>query len=70
MDGVSDNAKGGYRRVEVLTGLGRRRAPAAPARRSASRIEVRLAGAELRFASGTDAALLTMVPRAIRASAP
>jgi hypothetical protein len=30
---------------------------------------VRLAGAELRIASGTEAALLTMVLRAIRASA-
>jgi transposase len=138
MDSVSDNAKGGYRRVEVLTGPGRRRkwsdeekarsvaeaaqpgvvvseiarrwqvtpqqvfdgrrqarkalaetpAPAeptfvpivptgqvavleaaAPSAPSASRIEVRLAGAELRIASGTDAALLTMVLRAIRASA-
>jgi transposase len=138
MDSVSDNAKGGYRRVEVLTGPGRRRkwsdeekarsvaeaaqpgvvvseiarrwqvtpqqvfdgrrqarkalaaarAPAepafvpivptgrvavsnagAPSAGSASRIEVRLAGAALRIASGTDAALLTMVLRAIRASA-
>jgi transposase len=138
MDSVSDNAKGGYRRVEVLTGPGRRRkwsdeekarivaeaaqpgvvvseiarrwqvtpqqvfdwrrqarkalaaarAPAepafvpivptgpvamseaaAPSAPSASRIEVGLAGAELRIAPGTDAALLTMVLRAIRASA-
>jgi len=43
--------------------------PAAPACRSGTRIEVRLAGAELRIAPGTDAALLTMVLRAIRASA-
>jgi transposase len=42
---------------------------AAPSAGSASRIEVRLAGAEPRIASGTDAALLTMVLRAIRASA-
>jgi transposase len=138
MDSVSDNAKGGYRRVEVLTGPGRRRKwsddekarivaeaaqpgvvvseiarrwqvtpqqvfdwrrqarkalaatmtpaepafvpivpighvamsdPAAPSCRSGSRIELRLAGAELRIAPGTDAALLTMVLRAIRASA-
>ena len=138
MDNVSDNAKGGYRRVEVLTGPGRRRTwsdddkarivaeaaqpgvvvseiarrwqvtpqqvfdwrrqarralaasmvpaepafvpivssaqvtasdPAAPACRSGPRIEVRLAGVELRIAPGTDAALLTMVLRAIRASA-
>ena len=138
MDSVSDNAKGGYRRVEVLTGPGRRRKwsdddkarivaeaaqpgvvvseiarrwqvspqqvfdwrrqarkalaatmvpaepafvpivptgpvvmsdPAAPSCRLGARIEVRLAGAELRIAPGTDAALLTMVLRAIRASA-
>jgi transposase len=138
MDNVSDNAKGVYRRVEVLTGPGRRRKwsdddkarivaeaahpgvvvseiarrwqvtpqqvfdwrrqarkalaasmvpaepafvpivsgaqvavpdPAAPACRSGARIEVRLAGAELRIAAGTDAALLTMVLRAVRASA-
>lgn len=138
MDNVSDNAKGGYRRVEVLTGPGRRRTwsdddkarivaeaaqpgvvvseiarrwqvtpqqvfdwrrqarralaatmapaepafvaivpmaqlpasdPAAPACRPGARIEVRLAGAELRVAPGTDAALLAMVLRAIRASA-
>lgn len=138
MDSVSDNAKGGYRRVEILTGPGRRRtwsdddkaqivaeaaqpgvvvseiarrwqvtpqqvfdwrrqarkalaatvtppepafvpivptgpvvmsAPAAPSCRSGARIEVRLAGAELRIAPGTDAALLTMVLHAIRASA-
>jgi transposase len=43
--------------------------PAAPACRSGPRIEVRLAGAELRIAPGTDAASLTMVLRAIRASA-
>lgn len=138
MDNVSDNAKGGYRRVEVLTGPGRRRVwsaddkarivaeaaqpgvvasevarrwqvtaqqvfdwrrqarkalaasmvpaepafvpivsmgqvgasdPAAPACRPGARIEVRLAGAEMRIAPGTDAALLTMVLRAVRASA-
>jgi len=138
MDSVSDNAKGGYRRVEVLTGPGRRRTwsaddkarivaeaaqpgvvasevarrwqvtlqqvfdwrrqahkalaatmtpaepafvpivptgpvvmsdPAAPSCRPGAMIEVRLAGAELRLAPGTDAALLTMVLRAIRASA-
>jgi transposase len=138
MDNVSDNAKGVYRRVEVLTGPGRRRKwsdddkarivaeaaqpgvvvseiarrwqvtpqqvsdwrrqarkalaeamtsadpafvpiiqmghvamsdPAAPPCRSGPRIEVRLAGADLRIASGTDAALLAMVLRAIRASA-
>jgi transposase len=135
MDSVSDNAKGGYRRVEVLTGPSRRRkwsdeekarsvaeaappgvvvseiarrwqvtqpqlfdgrrqarkalaatrAPAepafvptgpvamsegaAPSAGSGARIEVRLASADLRIASGTDAALLTMVLRAIRASA-
>lgn len=138
MDSVSDNAKGGYRRVGVLTAPGRRRRwpdddkarivaeaaqpgvvvsevarrwqvtpqqvfawrrqarkalaatiasaepafvpivpaehaamsdPAAPSSRSGARIEVRLAGAELRIAPGTDVALLTMVLRAIRASA-
>lgn len=139
MDNVSDDAKGGgYRRVEVLTGPGRRRRwsdddkarivaeatqpgvvvseiarrwhvtpqqvfdwrrqarkalvavltpaepafvpivpmgqvvmsdPAAPSARSGWTIEVRLAGAELRVAPGTDVALLTMVLRAIRASA-
>ena len=138
MDNVSDNAKGGYRRVEVLTGPGRRRRwseddkariiaeaaqpgvvvsevarrwqvtpqqvfdwrrqarkalaasmipaepafvpivrmtqlaasdPSAPACRLGPGIEVRLAGAELRIVPGTDAALLTMVLRAIRASA-
>lgn len=137
MDNVSDNAKDVYRRVEVLTGPGRRRKwsdddkarivaeaaqpgvvvseiarrwqvtpqqvfdwrrearralaasraqaepafvpimpmaqlaasdPAAPACRPGPRIEVRLAGAELRIAPGTDAALLTMVLRTIRAS--
>ena len=139
MDNVSDDAKrGGYRRVEVLTGPGRRRTwsgddkarivaeaaqpgvvvsevarrwqvtpqqvfdwrrqarkalaaavaqaepafvpivpagpsamsdPAAPPGRSGPRIEMRLAGAELRVAPGTDAALLMMVLRALRASA-
>jgi len=138
MDDVSDNAKRGYRRVEILTGPDRRRKwsdddkarivaeaaqpgvvvseiarrwqvtpqqvfdwrrqarkalaavlapaepafvpivrvgpsvmsdPAAPSARSVPRIEVRLAGVELRVAPGTDAALLTMVLRAIRASA-
>jgi transposase len=138
MDNVSDNAKGVCRRIEVLTGPGRRRKwsddakarivseaaqpgvvvseiarrwqvtpqqvfdwrrqmrqavaatmtpaesafvpiiamghvatsdPAAPACRSGPRMEVRLAGAELRIAPGTDAGLLTMVLRAIRASA-
>ena len=138
MDNVSDNAKGGYRRVEVLTGPGRRRRwseddkariiaeaaqpgvvvsevarrwqvtpqqvfdwrrqarkalaasmtpaepafvpivrmtqlaasdPSAPPCRLGPGIEVRLAGAELRIVPGTDAALLTMVLRAIRASA-
>jgi hypothetical protein len=39
--------------------------PAAPSAPSASRIEVRLAGAALRIAPGTDAAPLTMVLRAI-----
>jgi transposase len=137
MDNGSDNAKGVYRRVEVLTGPGRRRKwsdddkarivaeaaqpgvvvseiarrwqvtpqqvfdwrrqarralaanmaqaepafvpiipmaqlamsdPAPPACRPGPRIEVRLAGAELRIAPGTDAALLTMVLRTIRAS--
>ena len=43
--------------------------PAAQPCRSVARIEVRLAGAELRIAPGTDAALLTMVLRAIRTSA-
>jgi transposase len=134
MDSVSDNATRGDRRVELLTGPGRRRKwsdeekarivaeaaqpgvvvseiarrwqvtpqqlfdwrrqarkalaaarapaapafvpivstgpvaitdPAAPSAGSGARIEVRLAGAELRIASGTDAALLTMVLRAI-----
>lgn len=136
MDNVTDNAKGGWRRIEVLTGPGRRRKwsdedkarivaeaaqagvvvseiarrwqvtpqqvfdwrrqmrqalaaaaaepafvpmiamghvarsdPAAAACRSGPGIEVRLAGAELRIAPGTDAASLTMVLRAIRASA-
>jgi transposase len=138
MYNVSDNAKGVYRRVEVLTGPGRRRKwsdddkarivaeaaqpgvvvsemarrwqvtpqqvfdwrrqarkalaatmtsadpafvpiipmghvamsdPAAAPCRSGPRIEVRLAGADLRIAPGTDAALLAMVLRAVRASA-
>jgi transposase len=141
MDDVSDDARrgGGYRRVEVLTGPGRRRqwsdddkarivaeaaqpgavvsevarrwqvtpqqvfdwrrqarkalvaavaqagpafvpiVPAGPSAlsdpaaaapgRSGPRIEMRLAGAELRVAPGTDAALLMMVLRAIRSSA-
>jgi transposase len=138
MGNVTDNARVGWRRIEVLTGPGRRRKwsdddkarivseaaqpgvvvseiarrwqvtpqqvfdwrrqmrralaatatsaepafvpmigmehvarsdPAAPACRSGPRIEVRLAGAELRIAPGTDAASLTMVLRAIRASA-
>jgi transposase len=143
MDNVTDNAKGGWRRIEVLTGPGRRRKwsdedkarivseaaqpgvvvseiarrwqvtpqqvfdwrrqmrqalaaaaaaaattsaepafvpmiavghmatsdPAAAACRSGAMIEVRLAGAELRIAPGTDAASLTMVLGAIRASA-
>ena len=137
MDGVSDDAKGGgYRRIEVLTGPGRRRkwsdddkariiaetaqpgvvvtevarrwqvtpqqvfdwrrqarralaaatAPAAPAfvpivaeaptpepaaapARGTPAIEVRLAGAVVRVAPGTDGELLTTVLRAIRASA-
>ena len=43
--------------------------PAAQACRAGARIEGRLTGAELRIAPGTDAALLTMVLRAIRASA-
>ena len=43
--------------------------PAARSARSGARIEVRLAGAELRVAPGTDMTLLTMVLRAIRASA-
>jgi len=130
---VNDDAKdGGYRRVEVLTGPGRRRkwsddakakvvaetlAPGAvvsevarrwqicpqqvftwrremragigapldfvpvvmdttskpeaaiPPARSAPAIEVKLAGAVLRIAPGTDGSLLTMVLRAIRTSA-
>jgi transposase len=138
MGDVLDNAKGGYRRAEVLTGPCRRRkwsdadkarivaeaarpgvvvseiarrwqvtpqrvfdwrrqarkalaatmvgaepafvpivpmgrvdtsAAAAPACRSGARIEVRLAGAEPRITPGTDAALPSMVLRAIRASA-
>ena len=139
MDSVSDDAKGvGYRRVEVLTGPGRRRkwsddekarivaetaepgakvtevarrwqvspqqvfdwrrqarealaeatAPAGPSfvpvvpeppapapeaaaagARQAPSIEVKLAGAVLRIASGTDEDLLTAVLRAIRSSA-
>lgn len=140
MDGVNDDAKGiGYRRIEVLTGPGRRRrwsdddkariiaetaqpgavvtevarrwqvspqqvfdwrrqarkalatatAPAEPAfvpivaetpapsspepvaapTRATAAIEVKLAGAVLRVAPGTDGELLTMVLRAIRASA-
>jgi transposase len=137
MDSANDDAKGvGYRRVEVLTGPGRRRswsddekarivaetaepgakvtevarrwqvspqqvfdwrrqarralvsatttaepsfvpvvteppapeATAAPVRHSSS-IEVKLAGAVLRVAPGTDEALLTTVLRAIRTSA-
>jgi transposase len=125
---VSDDASdGGYRRVEVLTGPGRRRrwsdeakarivaetlepgavvadvarrwqvcsqqvfgwrramrhepaalafvpivpevSPPTAEPSAASRIEVALAGAVLRIPSGTDAALLTTVLRAIRASA-
>ena len=137
MDSVSDDAKGsGYRRIEVLTGPGRRRkwsdddkarivaetaqpgavvtevarrwqvtpqqvfdwrrqarralaaatAPAEPAfvpivseapapepmsapARGTPAIEVKLAGAVLRVAPGTDGELLTTVLRAIRASA-
>ena len=139
MDSVSDDAKGiGYRRVEVLTGPGRRRSwsddekarivaetaepgakvsevarrwqvspqqvfdwrrqartalaestapagpsfvpvvpePPAPAPEAATAgarqppsIEVKLAGAVLRIAPGTDEALLTTVLRAIRTSA-
>jgi transposase len=139
MDGVNDDAKGaGYRRIEVLTGPGRRRRwsdddkarivaettqpgavvtevarrwqvspqqvfdwrrqarkalaaaaappepalvpivpetpapmpePAASSARPAPAIEVKLAGAVLRVAPGTDVDLLTTVLRAIRASA-
>jgi transposase len=137
MDSVNDDAKGtGYRRVEVLTGPGRRRKwsdddkarivaettqpgavvsevarrwqvspqqvfdwrrqarkalsaatvpaepsfvpivseapapePAASPTRPTPSIEVKLAGAVLRVAPGTDAELLTTVLRAIRASA-
>ena len=133
MDSVNDDAKGGgYRRIEVLTGPGRRRkwsdddkarivaetarpgavvtevarrwqvtpqqvfdwrrqarkalvaatAPAEPAfvpivaetpatipARLTPPLEVKLAGAVLRVAPGTDAELLTTVLRAIRASA-
>jgi transposase len=140
MDSVNDDAKGvGYRRIEVLTGPGRRRrwsdddkariiaetaqpgavvtevarrwqvspqqvfdwrrqarkalavgkAPAEPAfvpivaetlaassaevvaapARATPSIEVKLAGSVLRVAPGTDGELLTMVLRAIRASA-
>ena len=139
MDSATDDAKGiGYRRVEVLTGLGRRRSwsddektrivaetaepgakvtdvarrwqvspqqvfdwrrqarkalagaavPAGPGfvpvvaepspgspeaattgARQAPSIEVKLAGAVLRIAPGTDEVLLTAVLRAIRASA-
>ena len=140
MDNVSDNAKGvGYRRIEVLTGPGRRRrwsdddkariiaetaqpgavvtdvarrwqvspqqvfdwrrqarkalaavtAPAEPAfvpivaetlapsspeqvaapARATAAIEIKVAGAVLRVAPGTDGELLTMVLRAIRSSA-
>ena len=42
--------------------------PTAPPARPAPSIEVKLAGAVLRVAPGTDADLLTMVLRAIRAS--
>jgi transposase len=137
MDSAKDDAKGiGYRRIEVLTGPGRRRKwsdddkarivaetaepgatvtavarrwqvspqqvfdwrrqarraslatselpafvpivpealtcssePPAAAARSTPAIEVKLAGAVLRIAPGTDEASLTMVLRAIRASA-
>jgi transposase len=111
MDSANDDAKGaGYRRVEVLTGPGRRRSwsddekarivaetaepgakvtevahrwqvslqqvfdwrrqarRAAPVRQRSS-IEVKLAGAVLHIAPGTDEALLTTVLRAIRGSA-
>ena len=54
----------------VPAGQGVMSDPATPGARSGPRIEVRLAGAELRVAPGTDAVLLTMVLRAIRASAP
>lgn len=43
--------------------------PVAPAARATPAIEVKLAGAVLRIAAGTDEALLTTVLRAIRASA-
>ncbi len=130
---VNDDANGGYRRVEVLTGPGRRRKwsdadkarivaetlepgavvaevarrrqvcpqqvfawrremrvgatarldfvpivpaitsptpePAATVARSSPVIELQLAGAMLRIVPGTDAEMLTMVLRAIRASA-
>ncbi len=130
---VNDDANGGYRRVEVLTGPGRRRKwsdadkasivaetlepgavvaevarrrqvcpqqvfawrremradapartdfvpivpalappkpePAATVARSSPAIELQLAGAMLRIVPGTDTQMLTMVLRAIRASA-
>jgi transposase len=131
MDDVTDDAKGGgYRRIEVLTGPGRRRVwsdddkarivaetlrpgavvtevarrwqispqqlfdwrrqarraaqeatsatalefvpvvpPAMPPSSPGPPIQVKLAGAVLRIAPGTDAALLTMVLRAIKGSA-
>ncbi len=97
---LNDDARAGYRRVEVLTGLGRRRRwsaeskaqvgvvvpsgpdfvpihaepalpPAAPAPAPVSppAIEVEVAGAVVRVLPGMDAALLTSVLRAVRASA-
>ena len=99
---LNDDARAGYRRVEVLTGLGRRRrwsaeskaqvgvvvpsgpdfvpihaepalppaAPVAvPAPVSPLAIEVEVAGAVVRVLPGMDAALLTSVLRAVRASA-
>jgi transposase len=53
----------------VPAGPGALSDPAASPGRSGPRIEMRLAGAELRVAPGTDAALLMMVLRALRASA-
>ena len=116
MDDVNADAKvGGFRRIEVLTGPGRRRrwsdeakarivaetlepgavvaevarrwqvcaqqvftwrrelranpAAAPPEANAAAPIELHLAGATLRIPPGTDAALLTVVLRALRASA-
>ena len=55
--------------VPIVTQAPPRPEPVAASERTTPAIEVRLSGAELRVAPGTDADLLTMVLRAVRASA-